>query len=186
MVSSMNDYSHHDADAESIVSKSAKKRESVEMLSTVEALILLPTGKLDALDLEENLQLAISQAKTMRRNGARKRQVAFIRTRLMKMPEDELSAITGLITQVENRSQQQMASVATAEYWAARLVDVAQQKPSFEQWINQYPQSDAQQLRSLQRNAIKSQTTDNEISNNPARKKLVLWLKNYIDESINE
>ena len=138
------------------VSKSAKKREMDGMFDKVEELLLLSTSKIKKLDLGDNVTIAIEQGKLMKKNGARKRQLSYIRSSLMKMSEETLNAIDEMLDQVANKGEKEYASISVAEHWLIRLLDASKQKDTLSEWIEQYPESDIQQLRTLIRNTLKA------------------------------
>lgn len=136
------------------ISKSQLKRESEAQQAVGERLIDLSPEKLAQLDLPEKLVDAVELArKLLERNerGALKRQKQYI-GKLMRSVDVE--PIETKFAEWERGNRAQTAQLHRLEQWRERLLT---QESAVEQWVNAYPQTDIQRIRTLIRNAKKEQ-----------------------------
>lgn len=134
-------------DQDQAVSKSEVKRQMTALQKLGEELVALPASKLDQLDLPEILRDAVNQAKRITAHGGLRRQMQYI-GRLMRITDaqpiaDQLTAWRGDSTEV-------IVEFHRMENWRTRLLA---DDAVLTEFVNAYPQSDAQRLRTLIRNA---------------------------------
>lgn len=131
-------------------SKSQRRRDALEVRALAARLIALPPPVLAGLPLDDELRSAIGQARAIRSNGARKRQMQFV-AKLMRRedPEPIREALAGL----EAGARQQTARQHRAEAWRDRLV--AEGDQALTELLAQRPEADAQPLRQLIRRAAR-------------------------------
>jgi ribosome-associated protein len=136
------------------ISKSQLKRESEAQQAVGVRLIDLSPDKLAQLDLPEKLVDAVELArKLLERNerGALKRQKQYI-GKLMRSVEIE--PIEAKFAEWERGNRAQTVQLHRLEQWRERLLS---DENAVEQWVNAYPQTDIQRIRTLIRNAKKEQ-----------------------------
>jgi ribosome-associated protein len=130
-------------------SKSQLKREAESQQDIGKKLIELPKEKLAKLDLPEALLEAVAEAKRITANGAIRRQMQYI-GRLMR--DIDVAPIVDQLARWEGKHHEENARFHALERWRERLLKDAQAVFDF---LNTYPNTDSQQLRTLIRNAQK-------------------------------
>ena len=131
------------------ISKSQMKREMLALQELGEKLVALNAEQLSQFDLPEELSSAITQAQTIKKHGARKRQLQFI-GRLMRSVDAE--SIQAQFDTVTRQSAQSISQLHKIENWRDKLL--ANGDEALTNFINEYPDADRQQLRTLIRSAI--------------------------------
>ena len=131
------------------ISKSEIKRQMLALQKLGEEMISLPKDKLDKLDLPETLRDAINAAKRITAHGGLRRQMQYI-GRLMRIIDAEPVAVQ--LEKWRNHHSDENAAFHQMEQLRSRLLadDI-----SLTQFISDYPNADAQQVRTLVRNARK-------------------------------
>ena len=143
--------SESDSIDEEEISKSQRKRDMTALQKLGMTLVALKSSQLEQLKLPEALLDAVLEAKRLTKNEAIRRQMQFI-GRIMRSVEAEpiqmqIDAWNGLNDQ-ESAKQHQL------ERWRDRLVE---DDSALAEFIALFPNSDAQQLRTLIRNTRKEQ-----------------------------
>ncbi len=136
-----------DDDIEQPISKSEIKRQMTALQKLGEELVALPASKLDQLDLPETLRDAVSQAKRITAHGGLRRQMQYI-GRLMRITDAQ--PIAEQLNAWRGDSAEVIAEFHRMENWRTRLLD---DDAALTEFVDIYPQADAQQLRTLVRNA---------------------------------
>ncbi len=131
------------------VSKSQRKREMTALQDTGTALVKLSRGRLEKFDLPDNLMSAILEAQRLTSHGAIRRQMQYI-GKLMR--DVDIEPIAEQLAAVRGESAAAKAEFHGIERWRARLLENDQ---ALTEWLAQHPDSDAQQIRQLIRNARK-------------------------------
>lgn len=131
------------------ISKTQAKKASHNLQDLGEAVVALPADRLKDLALDEGLMYAIEQYKKTKTHEGRRRQMQYI-GKLMRRadPAPMQEAVAAM-----NLGQAKDAlTLHQAERWRAELLadDVA-----LTTWMQDHPQTDLQQLRSLLRSARK-------------------------------
>lgn len=129
------------------VSKSEIKRQMTALQKLGEELVALPASKLDQLDLPETLRDAVNQAKHITAHGGLRRQMQYI-GRLMRITDAQ--PIADQLTAWRGDSAEVIAEFHRMENWRTRLLA---DDAALTEFVDAYPQADAQQLRTLIRNA---------------------------------
>jgi ribosome-associated protein len=130
-------------------SKTQLKAEADEKQALGEALLTLRAGLMARLDLPEKLLDAIAQAKKITNFEGRRRQMQFI-GKLMRPLDTE--PIRAAIDEQKNGSAQLTLALHLAEQWRDKLIA---SDDALGDWLSEHPDTDAQQLRALVRQARK-------------------------------
>lgn len=138
-----------DEDFDDSPSKSQRKRDMHALRDLGETLTTLPAAKLLSLALPDNLQRAILEAQKITAHGAKRRQLQYI-GKLMRVVDP--APIQAQLDIWNGDSQQHTAYLHELERWRERLLD---DPDSLAELVDEWPQMDVQQLRTLIRNARK-------------------------------
>jgi len=130
-------------------SKTQLKAEADEKQALGEALLTLRADLMARLDLPEKLLDAIAQAKKITNFEGRRRQMQFI-GKLMRPLDAE--PIRAAIDEQKNGSAQLTLALHLAEQWRDKLIAA---DDALGDWLTEHPDTDAQQLRALVRQARK-------------------------------
>jgi ribosome-associated protein len=109
--------------------------------------VALPNSKLSQLDLPERLVDAINESKRITANGATRRQKQYIGS---LMREIDIAPIIEKMEKWEGKNTAENAYFHNLERWRTRLID---EETALAEFIQQYPNIDSQQIRTLIRNA---------------------------------
>jgi ribosome-associated protein len=133
-------------DFDDLPSKSQRKRDMDALQDIGEELTQLNQQQLDSIDLPESLRDAVLEARAMKRNEARRRQMQYV-GKLMRQvdPLPIRAKIDGFLSV----SAEHTAQLHHIERWRERLIDDPQ---AISEFIAAYPEADSQQLRTLIRN----------------------------------
>ncbi len=128
-------------------SKTRLKQQSHDLQSLGVALAALSDGRLAALDIPESLRDAIELYRRTRSHEGRRRQMQYI-GKLMRHADEK--PLREAVAEAEIGSARQTLMLHECERWRdALLAD----DEALTRWIDSYPQSDVQHLRSLVRAA---------------------------------
>lgn len=130
-------------------SKSQRKRDSHALQDLGEALVALPAARLAAVALPERLREAVAAFLVTRSHEGRRRQMQLI-GRLMRSADVE--PIRQAVEAHARGQAQDALALHEAERWRAELIA---HDEALTDWLRAHPASDAQQLRTLVRNARK-------------------------------
>ena len=130
-------------------SKTKINKQMLDLQNIGEKLSELNKEQLNELELPENLRDAINEVKRMTKFGAISRQMQYI-GRLMR--DVDPAPITAKLEVWNGTSKQHIAWLHQVENWRDRLLA---EPDALTELLAAYPQSDAQRLRTLIRNAIK-------------------------------
>jgi ribosome-associated protein len=121
-----------------------------------EAVAALPVDRLDKLKIEERLRDAIDELRRTRSFEGKRRQLQYI-GKLMKA--EDPAPLREAVASYRVGSATDTLALHQAEYWRDQLLagDDALQK-----WVEAYPATDIQQLRSLVRSARKEKLEPGE------------------------
>ena len=129
------------------VSKTRRKQEMHALQTLGETLAGLPGEQLARLDLPEVLRDAIAHARGIAQRGARRRQLQYI-GRLMRGVDAD--RIRDQLDAVQAGAAKDVAILHRAERWRERLLS---EEDSLADFVNSFPSTDVQKLRTLLRNA---------------------------------
>lgn len=150
-------------------SKTELKRESTELQKLGEALLTLRTDLMQRLVLPESLLGALDQLRRITNFEGRRRQLQYVGKLMRGLDEDTRQSIRDVLEEQRGGSAQETLALHAAEKWRDDLVANDQ---SLQQWLDLHPETDAQQLRALIRQARKDgQPTADEISRGQAPRK---------------
>ena len=147
------DIENQDENAYSGPSKSQRKRDAEAMQKLGEDLILLKNSDLAQFDLSETLLKAIRDARTITSHGGLKRQHQYI-GKLMRSIDAE--TISKKMDALRHKHELNSSHFKKLEHWRDRIL--AEGNKAIDEFMEEYPQADRQQLRQLQRNSLKEQT----------------------------
>ena len=137
-------------------SRNELKKQMHDLQQLGEAVAALPVDRLDKLKIDERLRDAIDELRRTRSFEGRRRQLQFI-GKLMKA--EDPAPLREAVASFRVGSATDTLALHQAEYWRDQLLagDDALQK-----WVEQYPATDIQQLRSLVRSARKEKLEPGE------------------------
>ncbi len=141
----------YDLDDELPPSKTSIKKAMLDITALGEELVNLPIKKLAQIPLTENLAQAIEQARGMKANSAKKRQIQFI-GKLMR--KQDLTPITDALEAMKQKDLHHTHLHHQAENWRDKLI----QDPSCgSEFIDSHPNCDRQAFNQLLRAAAREQ-----------------------------
>lgn len=134
-------------------SRSAQRREALDVLELAKQLVELDPGRLAKLPLGEHLLPFIAQARRITSNIARKREIAFLAKQLRREDEEALDALRDALDTDGEAARLDTARLHRAEQWRERLLgdDGA---AALSELMDEFPGADGQRLRQLVRNAL--------------------------------
>ncbi len=136
-------------------SKTQVKRELQALVDMGERLTLLKPDTLAKLPLTDELRKALEEHKKHTANEAKRRHRSFI-GKLMR--DQDLDAINALLEQLDASTRQYNERFHHLERWRDRLIEGSDEV--LEKFVQEYPEADRQQLRSLIRQAQHEQKTN--------------------------
>jgi ribosome-associated protein len=108
----------------------------------------MPEGKLQKFDLPDNLREAIYEARRLKSREAKRRHLQYI-GKIMRTIDTDI--IQHTLDKMDHQSQTYRQHFSQLEGWRDRLITGGM--PVIEEFIQQHPEADRQQLRNLQRQA---------------------------------
>ncbi|HEX5683828.1 MAG TPA: ribosome biogenesis factor YjgA [Ideonella sp.] len=138
-----------DADDAGRPSKSALKRQMHSLQSLGQELSELPASRVAKLGLPEALLDALAEYRRIRSHEGRRRQLQFI-GKLMRQTDE--APIREAVAAAKLGSAKETLALHEAERWREELLA---SDDAITRWLNNFPETDAQQLRSLVRAARK-------------------------------
>ncbi len=136
------------------VSKTDLKRESARLQDLGEQLLGLKADLRASLALSDTLKQALEQAGRITDFEGRRRQMQFIGKLMRSLEANEIEAISEALLEQRQGSARETARLHQAENWRAELIADDQ---ALERWVQQFPQTDVQQMRALLRQARKDE-----------------------------
>jgi len=139
-------------------SKSQLKRDALARRDLGAELALLGAAERARVPLPDDVVEAINELNRTHQNGARKRQLGWLAKRLRKIDIEPIESALESIRQAARANTQTLHLV---EQWRDRLLgNDAEPNPkvALTDFLSSYPHADRQQLRQLQRSAIKETT----------------------------
>jgi ribosome-associated protein len=135
-----------DFDADARPSKSQRKREMSALQDIGAELIELNDQQLAGMELPESLHAAVAEARKLRANGARRRQLQYS-GKLMRQVDP--APIREKLDGFRSTSAAETARLHRIERWRERLLE---DPAAVAEFIAAHPGTDSQQLRTLIRN----------------------------------
>ncbi len=133
-------------------SRTDLKRESTELQKLGEDLLTLRADLMARLDLSEKLKDAVIEARRITNFEGKRRQMQFIGKLMRLLDPATLEAVRTALHEQNYGSAQENLALHLAETWRDRLVA---DENAFGEWIAKCPNTDAQQMRALIRQARK-------------------------------
>jgi ribosome-associated protein len=140
-------------------SRTDLKRESTELQKLGEELLTLRPDLMARLALPEKLSDAIAEARRITNFEGKRRQMQFIGKLMRKLDEDVLEAVRTALDDQHSGSAADTMALHLAEKWRDDLIA---NEEALERWITEHPETDAQQLRALIRQARKDYQNSQE------------------------
>jgi ribosome-associated protein len=164
-----------DAAAPQRPSKTQRKQASHELQALGAELAALPLERIDALPLGDALRAAVLEYRRTRSHEGRRRQMQFI-GRLMRGVDAE--PIRQLVDGERLGSAQDAIALHQVERWRADLIAG---DDALTRWIATHPDSDAQRLRGLVRNARADAAVAPEQRSGRAYRELFRYLREHLN-----
>lgn len=133
------------------ISRSQNRRDALDVLALGEKLVSLTPAQLARVPVPEDLLPHIAEAKRITAHIAHKRQLAFLAKHMRREDDATLDAIRDALDVNSETSRREVAALHRAEDWRERLLKDGDKALST--LLEEYPQADRQQLRTLVRNA---------------------------------
>ncbi|WP_315387273.1 ribosome biogenesis factor YjgA [uncultured Stenotrophomonas sp.] len=133
------------------ISRSQNRRDALDVLALGEKLVSLTPAQLARVPVPEDLLPHIAEAKRITAHIAHKRQLAFLAKHMRREDEATLDAIRDALDVNSETSRREVAALHRAEDWRERLLKDGD--TALSTLLEEYPQADRQQLRTLVRNA---------------------------------
>ena len=160
-----------DRDDEERPSKTALKKQAHDLQALGEALAGLSEARLAALEMPEILRDAIEEYQRTRTHEGRRRQRQLI-GKLMR--QADTAALQEAVAAAELGQAHDALALHRTEHWRLELVA---EDTALTRWLAEFPDSDAQQLRSLVRNARKDAALPPKQRHGRAWRELFQYLK---------
>lgn len=135
-------------------SKSEMKRQSDALQKLGEQLIEAPRDRVKRVPMPDDLRDAILMCQTITNHEGKRRQVQFVGKLMRSLDEDEVGVIQRTIESWKGTSKAEAAALHALERRRDKLL--ADDK-ALTQLLEEHPELDVQQLRTLIRNARKEQ-----------------------------
>jgi ribosome-associated protein len=135
-------------------SKSELKRQSNELQKLGEQLIDAPRDRVKRVQMPEEVRDAILMCQTITNHEGRRRQLQYVGKMMRTLDEEEVAVIQRTIESWKGASKAETAALHALERRRDKLL--ADDK-ALTQLLEEHPQLDVQQLRTLIRNARKEQ-----------------------------
>ncbi|HQQ70198.1 MAG TPA: ribosome biogenesis factor YjgA [Alicycliphilus sp.] len=132
--------------------KTDLKREMEALQKLGAELLTLRADLFARLDLPEKLQDALAEARRITNFEGKRRQMQFIGKLMRKLGDDAVAAVQAALDEQHGGSAAEKLALHQAEHWRDRLIADDGALPP---WLEQYPDTDRQQLRALIRQARK-------------------------------
>ena len=158
-----------DIEIDDLPSRSQLKRDSQELRDMGAQLVQMPNAHLDKIAMDSALLGAIKEARRLKSNDARRRQIQYIGKLMRNM---DLTEIRHSVEKLNHQSQTFRQHFAMLEQWRDRLIDEG--NDAIEEFLTAFPNADRQQIRNLSRQAGRETTGS-------AKTKLFKYLKQISD-----
>ena len=132
------------------------KKESDALQDLGEALLGLRPKLLERLQLPEKLVDALAEQKRLTNFEAKRRQMQFIGKLMRKLDESQVEAAKAALEEQRTGVSREQTHILVAEQWRDRLI-VSDDHLGV--WLDQFPATDVQHLRTLMRQVRKDDAT---------------------------
>lgn len=141
-------------------SRTDKKRESDELQKLGVELLTLRNDLSERLHaqghLNDLLRDALAEARRITNFEGKRRQMQFVGKLMRKLSEESVEAVKDALNEQRMGSTKDTLALHLAESWRDRLMA---DDAALQEWMNEYPSTDSQQLRALVRQARKDDVT---------------------------
>jgi len=127
-------------------SRTDRKRESTELQKLGEDLLTLRIDLMERLALPDKLIDAIDEARRISNFEGKRRQMQFIGKLMRQLEPPTLDTVRTVLSEQHRGSASDALALHQVEQWRDRLVA---DDTALSDWVQQYPQSDSQQVRAL-------------------------------------
>ena len=135
-------------------SKSQRKREMLDLQKLGAELIAEPRDRIKRIAMPEDVRDAILECQLIKDHEGRRRQLQYVGTKMRTLDADELAIIQKTIDSWKGLSKSDTAAMHALERRREKLLS---DENALTDLLSQHPELDAQQLRTLIRNARKEQ-----------------------------
>ena len=135
-------------------SKSQLKREMTALQELGEELVSQPKERVKRVPMPEDVREAILECQKIKDHEGRRRQMQYVGKKMRTLEEDEIAAIHKVLDSWKGQSKAETAAMHALERRREKLLADDQ---ALTELLGQHPDLDAQQLRTLIRNARKEQ-----------------------------
>ena len=132
--------------------KTDLKRESDALQDLGKELLTLRTDLFKRLPITDQLIDALAEAKRITNFEGKRRQMQYVGKLMRKLTEEQVNAVKAALDEQRNGSASEKMSLQVAEQWRDRLVV---EESALAIWLDHFPGTDVQQLRSLIRQSRK-------------------------------
>ena len=136
--------------------KTDLKRESDALQDLGKELLTLRRGLLERLQLPDKLVEALAEALRITNFEGKRRQMQYVGKLMRKLTPEQVAAVKQALDEQRNGSASEKMSLQVAEQWRDRLI-VSDDHLGV--WLDQFPATDVQQLRTLMRQVRKDDAT---------------------------
>ncbi|MDF1485102.1 ribosome biogenesis factor YjgA [Ramlibacter sp. H39-3-26] len=133
-------------------SKTDLKRESAALQALGTDLLALRADLMERLALPEKLQDALAEARRITNFEGKRRQMQYVGKLMRQLDAGTVMAARAALDEQHGGSVAEKMALHTAEQWRERLIG---DDDAVGRWMEQFPATDAQQLRALVRQARK-------------------------------
>ena len=132
-------------------SRSAKRREALDVLAMAGKLMDTGHAALALLPMPEELRALVVDSQRIRSNIARKRQTQWLAKQMRREDDAVLDTLRAALEHTKEDARREAAALHRVEHWRLKIVDGGD--AGLAEFITLYPMADRQQLRTLARNA---------------------------------
>ena len=140
--------------------KTDLKREMDALQDLGKDLLTLRGDLFKRLQLPDQLVDALAEAKRITNFEGKRRQMQFVGKLMRKLDDAQVQAVKAALDEQRNGSASEKMALHVAEQWRDRLIA---EEPALAIWLDHFPDTDVQQLRSLIRQARKDMPTAHEV-----------------------
>ncbi|QXZ10333.1 DUF615 domain-containing protein [Comamonas sp. Y33R10-2] len=128
------------------------KRESDALQDLGKELLTLRSDLFKRLQISEQLVDALAEAKRITNFEGKRRQMQYVGKLMRKLTDEQLNSVKQALEEQRNGSPTEKMSLQVSEQWRDRLV---LEDDALAIWLEHFPETDVQQLRSLIRQSRK-------------------------------
>jgi ribosome-associated protein len=142
------------------LSRTDRKKDSDERQDLGVELLTLRSELIERLNsqghMTDQLREALAEARKITNFEGKRRQMQFVGKLMRKLSEESIEAVKDALNEQRMGSSKDTLALHLAESWRDRLMT---EDSALQEWMNDYPNTDSQQLRALVRQARKDDAT---------------------------